>query len=69
MAAKCRALVLTDLVSVPVGAVLSAIKNVGSEIVSQDDVLFITHGDLLGECLLFEFIYLFMYYLCVGVFV
>lgn len=48
MAAKARALLLTDLVAVPIGAVLSAIKDVGSEIVSEDDVLVITQGDSLG---------------------
>lgn len=49
--AKCRALLLTDLVAVPVGAVLSAIKDVGSEIIPQDDVVVITQGDSLGKFL------------------
>lgn len=60
MAAKSRSLLLTDLVAVPIGAVLSAIKDVGSEIVSEDDVLVITQGDSLGKVLyltLFSFVF------------
>lgn len=47
-AAKCRALLLTDLVAVPIGAVLSAIKDAGGEVAAEDDVLVITQGDSLG---------------------
>ncbi|ONK79770.1 uncharacterized protein A4U43_C01F9900 [Asparagus officinalis] len=48
MAAEFRALLLTDLVAVPIGGVLSAIKDVGGEIVAENDVLVITQGDSLG---------------------
>ncbi|XP_020275367.1 anamorsin homolog [Asparagus officinalis] len=47
MAAKSRALLLTNIVAVPIGAVLSAIKDSGSPIVDEDDVLVITQGDSL----------------------
>lgn len=43
-----------DLVAVPIGAVLSTIKDVQSEIVSEDDVLVITQGDSLGKVLRFD---------------
>lgn len=45
--AKCGALVVTDQVAVPIGAVVSVIKDAGIEIV-EDDVLIITQGDSLG---------------------
>ncbi|ONK67043.1 uncharacterized protein A4U43_C06F15060 [Asparagus officinalis] len=47
MAAKSHALLLTNLVAVPIGAVLSAIKDSGIPIVDEDDVLVISQGDSL----------------------
>ncbi|KAJ0968960.1 hypothetical protein J5N97_021837 [Dioscorea zingiberensis] len=49
LSAKRGAVVLTDLVAVPVGAVLAGVNSFGDEVVvAEDDLLVITHGASLG---------------------
>ncbi|WOL18206.1 hypothetical protein Cni_G26999 [Canna indica] len=49
MAAKCNVLLLTDAVALPLRVVLSALRDVGTEGISEDDVVVITQCKSLGK--------------------